>query len=117
MTRFHLDRDNHPSERPAHVKPIKGDGTDAHGRIGLDTFRRVTRDEATELMAHHLSLAAIFYEATPHDEAAVLAEVERLLASGIPDHDGPELIGARAWLAAMNARYAALKAEQDAEDR
>lgn len=111
MTRFTLNRENTPSTRPAIVEPRRGDGTDANGRIGLDTFRRVTRDEALELMAHHLTLAAIFYEATPHDEAAVFAEVERILHSGIPGHDGPELVGARVWLGAMNAYYAALKAK------
>lgn len=117
MTKFTLDRDSNPSNRPAVAHPVRGDGTDAKGRIGLDTFRRVTRDEATELMVHHLSLAAVFYEATPVDEAAVLAEVERLLASDVPNHDCPELVGARAWLTAMNAYYAALKAKQDKEDR
>lgn len=117
MTTFHLDRENNPSTRPAIAQPVRGDGVDAKGRIGLDSFRRVTPDEALEIMAHHLSIAAIFYEATPTDEAAVLAEVEKLLASDIPDYDCPELIGARAWLAALNAYYAEVKRKQNAQDR
>lgn len=110
MTKFHLA----PEVRP--TRPFRNDGTDSRGRIGLDSPRRVTRDEATELMAHHLMLAHMYYQATPDDEAAVLDEVERLLASEIPGgSDDPELVGARAWLTAMNAYYAELKRQQQAQ--
>lgn len=99
--KFHLDR------YPPVVQPVRGDGEDAQGRIGIDA-RRVTRDEATEFMAHHLTLAVSYYEATPTDEAAVAMEVERLLGDGLL-HAGPELVAARAFLVAMNAYYAELK--------
>lgn len=116
MTEFHVNRDHHPTQRPKRINPTNNDGTDAQGRIGLDTMRRVTRDEATELMAHHIALACLYYEAAPADEAAVLAEVERLLSSGIEDYDGRDVVAARGFLAAMNAYYARLKVEQDLED-
>lgn len=117
MTRFTVNRDHHPTDRPKVARPVGGDGYDANGRVGLDSFRRVTRDEATEHMAHHIALACIFYEATPTDAAAVLAEVERLLSSGIPGYDGRDVVAARAFLAAMNEHYAKLKVEQDAAEQ
>lgn len=110
------NRTNKQTSRPVSVKPIAGDGTDANGRIGLDTLRRVTRDEALERMCHHIKLACIFYEASPNDEAAALAEVERILSTGIKGWEGRDLVAARAFLAAMNAYYAELKREQDIED-
>lgn len=106
--RFHLDR------YPPSQKPVRGDGTDAYGRIGIDA-RRVTRDEAVEFMIHHLVLATAYYEATPNDEVAVLSEVVRILNNDI-QHEGPELTAARAFLAALNDYYARLKKEQDDED-
>lgn len=106
VTKFNLGR--HPAIKP----PVKGDGTDADGRIGLDTMRRITRDEALELMCHHIGLARMFYEATPEDEVAVLAEAERLLSSGIPGYDGADVVAVRAFLAAMNKFYNDLKKEQ-----
>lgn len=115
MTKFSLDR-------PAVAHPTQGDGTDAKGRIGFDSplygirLRRATRDEALEHMVHHLHLAHVYYQATPEDEAAVKAEVERLLDDET-GRDGPEVICARAFLAAANAYYAKLKQEQDEEDR
>lgn len=101
--RFHLD------QHPRVVEPVRGDGTDAEGRIGIDA-RRVTRDEALELMVHHLCLAVSYYEATPEDEAAVAAEVTRLLAE--PGRIGPELTGATAFLGALNKFYADLRRQQ-----
>lgn len=106
--RFHLDR------YPPVQKPVRGDGTDAYGRIGIDA-RRVTRDEAVEFMIHHLVLATAYYEATPNDEAAVLIEVVRILNNDF-QKEGPELTGARAFVAALNDYYARLKKEQDEED-
>lgn len=108
MTRFHLDR------YPPVKAPVGGDGTDAFGRIGIDA-RRVTRDEAVEFMIHHLVMATAFYEATPDDEAAVLSEVVRILNNDVLQ-EGPELTGARAFLAALNDYYARLKTEQDEVD-
>lgn len=93
------------------------DGTDKYGRIGLDSPMRVTRDAALELMAHHLMLAHLYYQATPHDEAANADELERLLRDpALPDHPGPELIAARSWLVCMNTIYAEMEREQDEED-
>jgi len=112
MTKFSLDR-----QFPVPKNPVKGDGTDADGRIGLDTMRRVTRDEALELMCHHIGIARMFYEATPEDEEATLKEAERILTSGIPGYDGADVVAVRAFLAAMNKFYADLKKEQDEMDR
>jgi hypothetical protein len=106
--RFHLDR------YPPRKEPVTGDGTDAYGRIGIDA-RRVTRDEAVEFMIHHLVLATAYYEATPNDEADVLNETVRILNNDI-QREGPELTGARAFLAALNTYYARLKKEQDEEE-
>lgn len=106
--RLHLDR------YPPVQKPVRSDGTDAYGRIGIDA-RRVTCDEALEFMIHHLVLATAYYEATPNDEADVLSEVVRILNNDI-QQEGPELTGARAFLAALNDYYARLKKEQDEEE-
>lgn len=89
----------------------KPDGSDRLGRIGVDA-PRVSRDMALELMVHHLQLAAMYYEATSADEAANLAEAERLMQSEIPDHDEPARIAMRPWLAALNNYYASLKKKQ-----
>lgn len=103
MTKFHLDR------YPPPVSPVKGDGTDAQGRIGIDA-RRVT---ALEFMIHHIQLAVSYYEA-PADECLVLREAERILDDGL--RDGLEIAATRALLAAMNEYYANLKREQDDAD-
>lgn len=100
--KFHLDR------YPPVAHPVRGDGEDSQGRIGIDA-RRVTRDEATELMAHHIALAVSYYEATPADESAVRVEVERLFDDGVSGRTGPEVTAARAFLTALNAYYANLK--------
>lgn len=96
----------------------KGDGTDKYGRIGLDSPARVTRDMALELMAHHLMLAHLYYQATPHNEQVNRDELTRLLTDpSMPaGYVGPELDGALAWFDRMNRIYADMKREQDAED-
>lgn len=46
----------------------------------FDSFR-VTRDQSTELFAHHVMLAMKFYEAAPEDGEAVTQEVLRIMHS------------------------------------
>src|SRR5205814_558921 len=105
-------------QRPASVAPVGGDGADARGRIGVDA-RRVTRDEAVELMCHHLTLAVTYYEATPDDDATVLTETERILSDpeATLSYVPVELAAARAFLREMNKYYARLKQEQDEEEQ
>jgi hypothetical protein len=113
MTKFHLDRDPLTAgERSGPLGDLyRADGTDRFGRVGVDA-PRVSRDVALELMVHHLQLAAMYYEATPDDDAAVAAEVERLLISEIPYHETPALRAARPWLEAIRAHYERLRREQ-----
>lgn len=39
----------------------------------------VSPDEAVELMAHHLKLAALFFEAVPENDEATKMELHRIL--------------------------------------
>ncbi len=86
------------------------DGTDKDGRIGLGNLPRVTRDEALELMIHHLQMASVYYEAVPGDEDSNRAELERIMGREIVGaYVPPELPAARAWLTSMDTSYAQLK--------
>lgn len=80
-------------------------------RIGLDTIR-VTPDEATELCAHHLQMAAMFFEATPQHFPSVKAEVLRLMAERVAfNYASPAQVGATAFLDAINRHYDGLEGE------
>lgn len=69
---------------------------------GIDT----TEDEATELVAHHLLMAAIYFEATPENVEITQAEVRRILT----EKGEPEATeAAAAWLGTINAAYEAMK--------
>ncbi len=107
MTKFHLNKELREKERGRLADSISD-----NGKLNLDNLPSVTRDEALELMVHHLLLAEIYYQATPDDEIAVLREVERLMAGGITNYVPPSLLGARAWLATLNLFYSNL-AKQD----
>lgn len=73
--------------------------------VGVDA-PRVTRDRAVELMIHHLELAAMYFEATPEDEAVVRGECERLMARRkVGTLTAPVVFGMRVWLAEMNRVY------------
>lgn len=65
-------------------------------------------DEAVELMAHHLALAAAYYEATPTE--GVLPEVLRLIEKE------PAKEAAQEWLSALDDYYEDLRRKQDDED-
>lgn len=71
-------------------------------KIGLDHYR-VTRDEAFELMCHHLKLAAMYFEGSPVE--IDMDEYERLMKGEVPDHDDPAAIAGRAWLQAIHRVY------------
>lgn len=69
----------------------------------------VTNDEAVELTAHHLSLAASYFEATPRDFEQVKEEVLRILAA---KNEGGRINCAKEWLERINEYYEALRKEQ-----
>lgn len=71
--------------------------------VGVDA-PDTTRDEATELMVHHLQLAAMYFEATPESDAETREEVRRLLAD-----DDRALAGALPFYEALVAHYDAMK--------
>ena len=50
-------------------------------RVAVDV-PRVTRDEAVELVIHHLRLAAMFFEATPDDDAQQLHDEIMRISKG-----------------------------------
>lgn len=107
MTTFHLDGDQRLS------------ATDNRGRdkrtglCGLDSLPRVTDDEATELMAHHLTLAAVYYKNTPDDHPGLVAEVRRLMSRDQPPgFESDALCGALAFLAAICTYHDKLRLEQ-----
>lgn len=72
-----------------------------HKRFQIDLQTSVSRDEAVELCIHHLQLAAAYFEATPHDAGAQLAEeiqrAVRASASGTVPYDPPWARAACAW--------------------
>lgn len=95
---------------------------------------KVTRDQALELVAHHLQMAQAYFEATGKDAAEKRAELIRLLCvphgtvtrwkddgglgfmETVPIYDGSseqespaELIAALAWLDKIEAFYAKLE--------
>ncbi len=73
--------------------------------LGVDP-PRVTRDQALELMVHHLELAAMYYEATPKDHEAVKTEAERLIMEKeLVGHVPPALLAMRSWLHTINNVY------------
>ena len=64
----------------------------------------VTRDEALELMVHHLQLAAAYFEATPEDANDCYVEMGRLMAG-----TKPALVGARAFYSSLVEHYAKME--------
>jgi len=99
FTRFSLDK------TPRHRQPPNK----ADGKLLLSSPPRVTRDEALELMVHHLQLAAMYYEATSHDESAVAIEVNRIMSEDVIGFDPPGKLAAQAWLRSMNDTYGSYK--------
>ena len=78
-----------------------------NGRVRVDT-PTVTPDEAVELMAHHLALAAAYYEATP--QQSTLTEMLRLIKKE------PAREAARQWFIEIDSYYAELKRRQEGTD-
>lgn len=74
-------------------------------RINTDSFS-ITQDEAVELCAHHLRLAALFYQSTPEDAAAVRQEILRLIRTA--EHSDA-LEAAGAFLRAIEDYYRQLR--------
>jgi hypothetical protein len=78
--------------------------------VGLDPMR-VTHDEATELLAHMLGLAHMYFQATPDDARG---EVERIIAQREGDSpDGAVMVGAMAAFDAWHAHYEKLRLEDE----
>lgn len=69
----------------------------------------VTQDEALELMVHHLSLAAAYFEAAPENYDDNIKEIERIMTSEIKGFVSPGLKAAKAWLLAMDYTYNEMK--------
>lgn len=70
---------------------------------------RVSRDQAVEFLAHHLSLAAMFFECTPDDFGETRAEVLRILGDA---DDERAVEAAEAFLDAINVFYERTKADE-----
>jgi hypothetical protein len=106
MATFHLDAQPKPSTKDGQGRDKKS------GLCGLDNLPRTTDDEATELMVHHLELAAIYYKNTPDDYTALITEVTRLMKRDHPpEFTTDALAGALAFLTAINAYHEELKKE------
>ena len=70
-------------------------------KVGIDP-PKIRCHDAAKLMAHHLSLAAAYFEATPETHVQVLAELADVL-------DNPAMLSAaRGWYYAMVSGYDAL---------
>ena len=70
--------------------------------FGIDV-PRVTRDEAVELMVHHLGLAASYFEATPEDAGAQVSdEIRRAL-------DGPAVAASLAFATVIHSEFEEMK--------
>lgn len=74
-------------------------------RINTDQLS-LTTDEAVELCAHHLRLAALFYQSTPEDAAATCGEILRIISTA--DHSDAHL-AAGAFLRAIEDYYRQLR--------
>jgi hypothetical protein len=77
------------------------------GTVYTDTLLTTT-DEAVEAVAHHLRLAAMFYQSTPEDEAGAEAEVLRLIEAR-HDAEDPAYLAGRAFMAAIREYYEAAR--------
>jgi len=78
-------------------------------KLGIDV-PPVTEDEALELMIHHLSLAASYYEATPNNYDNNYKEMERIMTlHNIPSYTSPALKAARVWLHAIDEDFKRMK--------
>jgi hypothetical protein len=78
--------------------------------VNSDHFK-VTPDEALECMAHHLRLAALFYEMVP-DERLTRVELTRLLrkhSGDIPDLSEPVVAAGLAFYDNIDAAYEKMK--------
>lgn len=86
-------------------------------RVGLDNLPQATEDEATELMAYHLQLAAIYFQNVPEDIGGVLEEVMRIMvrddARGI---DCPRWLAAEVFIKSLNDSFMTMKADLDMPD-
>lgn len=78
-------------------------GADKNGKVGLDA-PRVHPDTATELMAHHLELAAMYFEAIPDKPEENQKELARIVGK----HE-PACIAGLVWLKTIQAYYDKLK--------
>lgn len=76
----------------------------SQNKLGVDV-PCVTPDEALEFMAHHLSLAAAYFEAIPEDHEANIKEIERLMDTGIEGYTSPSLKAAKTWLNIITYEY------------
>lgn len=72
-------------------------------KFGVDA-PSVTNDEATELMVHHLQLAAMYFEAVPPNDEQNLREIARLLKD-----DDRTLVAAKPFYLALQRFYDSMK--------
>jgi hypothetical protein len=77
----------------------------------------VTEDEALELMIHHLSLAAAYYEATSDNQVDNLKEMTRIMDPKIPGYQNPALVAARYWLITLDKHYDEIKDEEPSRNQ
>lgn len=82
-------------------------GADKEGKVGLDA-PRVHPDTATELMAHHLQLAAMYFEAIPDKPEENVREIERIIGK-----QEPAFIAGKEWLRVIQAYYDKLKEDYE----
>lgn len=69
-------------------------------RVTIDVPQKIDPSKAAELMAHHLMLAAAYFEATPDLQTVALAELNVAF-----EHNTMGLTAARTWFAWMNKAY------------
>jgi hypothetical protein len=80
--------------------------------LGVDA-PRVTPGEALELMAHHLQLAAMYYEATTKNHLWAHKEMERLMNRDM--ENSPCFVAARTWLNQIKYAYDEMADDPPAE--
>lgn len=78
--------------------------------LGVDV-PSVTARDAAFLVAHHLSLAASYFEAANVDNDTLVAEIERVMGAIKPPIESTAARAAVIWLAAITESYDGLDDE------
>jgi hypothetical protein len=71
----------------------------------------VTPAKAMAMVAHHLQLAAMYFEAVPDDEVMVKSSIINDMDEKVEGYVSPAQVAARAWIDASNTYYRSIDAE------